>query len=392
METDLQVNARGRIARLRLTVRDPLRRGLVWPQRLQVTLGYPDGARTLPVYADAATVAVHKAVGMERPLYVLPNGAGLGYGLFVLDDESRRFLLEHVEDVPDALTRGSAWVTLWDNMLEGRATPQEFLSAGVRALPRESDEQNTQLVLEYIARAFWKYLPPDERLARAPGIERLLLEGLAAARTPSQKSAWFATFRDVVVTRDGLAWLERVWRRQEPVPGLSFGEVDEINMAMELAVREVPGWSEILDAQYARIENPDRKARFKFVMPSLSAEEAVRDASFERFTREENRQREPWVLEAQRYLNHPLREAHARRFVQPSLELLAEIKRTGDIFFPKRWMDATLAGHRSPDAAGIVNSFLAGELQYPPRLRWVVLTAADELFRAARTGVRRPGL
>jgi aminopeptidase N len=388
METDLQVNARGRISRLRLTVRDPLRRGLVWPQRLQVALGYPDGARTLSVYANAAIVTVPKAVGMDRPLYVLPNGAGLGYGLFVLDDESRRFLLEHIEDIPDALTRGSAWVTLWDNMLETRVTPQELLNAAVRALPKEIDEQNTQLVLEYVARAFWKYLPPDERLARVPGIETLLGQGLAAARTTSQKSAWFATFRDVALTREGLRRLERVWRRQEQVPGLSFAEVDEINMAMELAVREVPGWGEILDAQYARIENPDRKARFKFVMPSLSADAAVREASFDRFKTAENRQREPWVLEAQRYLNHPLREVHARRFVQPSLELLAEIKRTGDIFFPKRWMDATLAGHRSADAVTIVNDFLAGEVQYPSRLRWVVLTSADELFRAARLTTR----
>src|SRR2546425_4847899 len=384
METDLQVNAPGRISRLRLTVRDPLRRGLVWPQRLQVALGYPDGARMLPVYANAATVTVAKAAGMDRPLYVLPNGAGLGYGLFVLDEESRRFLVEHIEDIPDALTRGSAWVTLWDNMLEARVTPQELLNASVRALPKETDEQNTQLVLDYVARAFWKYLPPDERPARVPGIETLLGEGLAAARTMSQKSAWFSTFRDMALTRDGLARLERVWRRQEQIPGLSFAEVDEINMAMELAVREVPGWSDILEAQYARIENPDRKARFKFVMPSLSADPAVREASFDRFKTEENRQREPWVLEAQHYLNHPLREIHARRFVQPSLELLAEIKRTGDIFFPKRWMDATLAGHRSAEAAATVNDFLSGELQYPARLRWVVLTSADELFRAAR--------
>ena len=46
----------------------------------------------------------------------------------------------------------------------------------------------------------------------------------------------------MVLTRDGLAWLERVWRREEQVPGLTFAEPDEIAMAFELAVREVPGW------------------------------------------------------------------------------------------------------------------------------------------------------
>ena len=33
--------------------------------------------------------------------------------------------------------------------------------------------------------------------------------------------------------------------------------------------------------------------------------------------------------------------------MRPSLDLLVDIQQTGDIFFPKRWMDATLGGHRS---------------------------------------------
>ena len=30
---------------------------------------------------------------MPSPLFVLPNGGGLGYGLFLLDDASRDYLL-----------------------------------------------------------------------------------------------------------------------------------------------------------------------------------------------------------------------------------------------------------------------------------------------------------
>ena len=40
------------------------------------------------------------------------------------------------------------------------------------------------------------------------------------------------------------------------------------------------------------------------------------------------------MLESLQYLNHPLREEHARRFVRPALDLLREIQQTGDIFFP----------------------------------------------------------
>ena len=371
-----------------LTERDPLRRGLVWPQQLRVTTGGEGGLKQETVFVKGATTTVRSE---RAAAFVLPNGEGLGYGLFVLDDRSRDYLLTHVSEIPDALTRGAAWLTLWDNMLENRVEPRTLLDALLRALPAESDEQNTQRLLNYLQAAYWRFLPQQERLARAAAIEKLLRGGIARVKTSSQKSAWFSAFRDVVQTQEGLAWLERVWRRDETIPGLTFAEADEVTMAMELAVREVTGWKEILDAEQKRIQNPDRRERFAFVRPALSAVPAEREASFERFRKIENRRREPWVTEAQAYLNHPLREAHARRFIRPSLELLREIQRTGDIFFPSRWMNATLDGHRSPEVVAIVNDFLARELQYPQRLRWTVLTSLDEVARAAaeREGVSR---
>jgi aminopeptidase N len=379
----LASDGRGRIASLMLTMDDPLDRGLLWPQRIQVALGDGDTQRLLPVTIDARVTTVSAAVGLELPRYVLPNGAGIGYGLFVLDDGSRAYLVDHVEDIPDALTRGSAWVTLWDNLLEGRVPPASFVDAALRALPREADEQNAQRVLSYVVRAFWKHLSDGERRSRAASLEGSLRQGIQRAATQSQKAAWFNAYRDTVLSRDGVAWLERVWRRDERIPGLTFAEPDEITMAMELAVREAANWREILEVQLARTQNPDRKARFAFVLPALSADPDVREQAFARFNNIENRRREPWVLESVAYLNHPLRAAHAQRFVRPALDLLTEIRRTGDIFFPQRWMDATLGGHRSPAAAATVRAFLAENPRYPERLRWTILSSADELFRAA---------
>jgi aminopeptidase N len=211
----------------------------------------------------------------------------------------------------------------------------------------------------------------------------MLRDGLDRAPGASRKAAWFNAYRDTVLTPDGVAWLERVWRRTEAIPGLPLAEPDEITMALELAVREVPAWEEILRLQLERTQNPDRKARFAFVMPALSADPAVREAAFDRFRQLDNRRREPWVLESLTYLNHPLREAHGKRFVAPALDLLREIQRTGDIFFPTRWMESTLWGYRTADVAAQVRGFLDKQADYPQRLRWTVLSAADELFRAA---------
>jgi aminopeptidase N len=218
-------------------------------------------------------------------------------------------------------------------------------------------------------------------------LERTLREGLTAAATPSLKSAWFSALRDVAVSEDSLALLERVWRKTEDVPGLTLAEPDYITLAQELAVRSRPHWQEILDTQLTRIENPDRKARFEYVRPALSHDQSVRDAFFERLKQPAFRQREAWVLEAVGYLHHPLRAAAAEKYIPDSLNLLREIQRTGDIFFPKRWMDATLGGHSSATSARMVARFLA-ELprDYPDRLRRVILSSSDDLFRASGVG------
>jgi len=379
--TQMRVSSRGQLDGLDVMLADPLNRGLVWPEQLHLALGFSDLVRRVSVDVSGERTSVREAKGLSQPLYVLPSGDGVGYGLFLLDEGSRDYLLAHIEDVPDALTRGTAWVTMWDNLVERRIDASQFLTAAMRALPKEQDEQNGQRVLAYATRLFWRYLTPTQRGEQGPAFEKALRAGIERGRSQSEKAAWFNAYRDTVLSTDGLAWLERVWRRDEAVPGLTLAEPDEIAMALELAVREVPKWEEILRVQAVRTQNPDRKARFEFVMPALSADPGVRERAFARLSFVENRRREPWVLESLQYLNHPLREGHARRFVLPALELLREVQRTGDIFFPTRWMESTLSGHSSLEVASTVRDFLAEELDYPQRLRWTVLTAADDLLR-----------
>jgi aminopeptidase N len=383
--TELRVE-KGRIGRLAFTQRDSAAgRGLVWTQRMEVALGYDGEIRRLPVALNAARVEVDAARALPAPHYILPAGGGIAYGGVALDPASRDYLLHHLADVADPLTRGAAAVTLWEEMLEGRADRGTIVEDLVAALPRESDELNLQRMLSYTEAGYWRFLSEAARAALAPRLEQVLRRGLDAAPTPSLKSAWFSTLRDVAQTAPTLEWLERVWRQTENVPGLVLEEPDYIQLAQQLAVRGVAHGPEILNAQLARTHNPDRKARFAFVQPSLSPDRAVRDAFFESLERAENRRREAWVLEGVSYLHHPLRAATSRTYIPASLAMLAGIQRTGDIFFPKRWMDATLWGHSSASAALMVRTFLADlPPGYPDRLRRTILSSADELFRAAR--------
>ena len=64
--------------------------------------------------------------------------------------------------------------------------------------------------------------------------------------------------------------------------------------------------------------------------------------------------------------------------------MLREIQRTGDIFFPKRWMDATLGGHAAVGRGHRAHVPRSRAADYPERLRRIILSSADDLFRAAR--------
>lgn len=359
-------------------------RGLVWPQALTVVLGAGERAANVDVSLEGsgeAAVSVISSDFTDDPRWVLPTGGGLGYGYFVLPSDMLSRLAEDLPLITDPLTRGAAMVTLWESMLEGDIDPREVRAALLRAVQREQDELNLSRQLGLLQSLFWRYTPAADREALAAELEPLLRDGLTRATTTSQKSVWFGALKNTSLTPAGVSWLERVWRKEVVIAGLPFSENDEADLAMELALRGV----DVLDAQEARLRNPDRRARFAFVRPAVSADQAVRRALFKSFAQVENRRREAWVLEAMNYIHHPLRAAESADLVVPALQLVREIRDTGDIFFPKRWADATLGGHQTRATADEVREFIEHlPADYPTRLRWVLEASADPLFRAAR--------
>src|SRR5437867_4286836 len=361
-------------------------RSLRWTERMDVLVGTTKETTVLPAELQDARTDLPLPAEFSSPQFVLPTGRGLAYGDFMLDDASRAFLLEHLQDLKEPLARGAGWVTLWEELLDGRVRPADFLSLAMRALEVEDTEQNVQLILGYVDDLFWGFLSDATRREIAPQLETVLRAGIDRAKSSSMKSTYFSAFRSAVTTSDGIVFLERVWRREQKIPGLVLSEPDEALMALDLAARSVPSSAAILEEQRNRFMNPDREARFEFVMPALSERQETRDAWFAKLADVQNRRREPWVIEGLHYLHHPLRAAQAEKYLPRSLEMLREVQRTGDIFFPKNWMDATLDGHNTRTAADTVRTFLNAQKDYPIRLRRIILQSADELFRAAERG------
>ena len=86
------------------------------------------------------------------------------------------------------------------------------------------------------------------------------------------------------------------------------------------------------------------------------------------------------MLESLQNLHSPLR-GEALDFITPALTLLEEIQETGDIFFPRRWLDATLGRHSSSDAAQMIKIYIENNPALSAQLESKVLQSGDLLLR-----------
>jgi len=183
------------------------------------------------------------------------------------------------------------------------------------------------------------------------------------------------------MSSEGMEKLYDVWQRGVLPGSQKLSEEDLSTLALGLSLKRHRESDSIIGKQLSDIVNTDRKRSFEFVIPSVSNDEAVRDRFFESLADPANREKEPWVLEALGYLHHPLQSHASVRYLQRSLEMLEEIKNTGDIFFPGNWISTTLSGHRSAEAWDIVNRFLEERPDYPEDLKLKILQASDHLYR-----------
>ena len=342
------------------------------------------------VMIDGESTDVPLPKSLESFDFYLANGSELGYGYFQLDDRSKQFLLANIHAIEDDVTRGAAWLTLFEALIRNDVQAEPFLDALKRGLASETETLNRQNMLNQLSVVFWKYLSRSQREQQAAQLEQLLWNWMddKIADVPKAgvdaKSAYFKTLVDISLTDETVKRLQSVWSQEVKLADVILAEQDYIDLACQLAIRlPVQEGSDLLQQQIERTGNSDRKKRLAFLKPFLSADSQIRNEAFETLKDAKNRRPEPWALNAVTFLHHPLRADQSIGLILPGLELLEEIQSTGDIFFPKRWLVATFNGHRSADAAAIVRKFLAERPNYPYRLKNKILQAADILFRVA---------
>jgi len=250
----------------------------------------------------------------------------------------------------------------------------------LKSVAVETEPQIQNYLLGVLKTIWWKFSDNTFRDANAGRVEGVLWEALGGSLPEGQKRAVFSALASIFVSPESFSSLYNAWVG-ERVLDLHIGETDRTRLAIELMIRKPDMFETIAFGEANRIENPDRLRRFNFLLQSASNKPSQRLAFVESLKDAQNRKPEPWVLEAVRLLHHPLRADFSLQFIEPMMNLLPEVQRTGDIFFPKGWADAILDGHSSHEARVVVDTWLRKNPKLSPNLRLKVLQSADMLYR-----------
>lgn len=352
----------------------------LWPQEFQISLFYPDKIEKVDVKFSEKQQDIPELKGRQKPLFVLQNSSGIGYGVFNVDND----LISGFSLIKDPVSRASAYISLYENMLGGSGiTPQELLHFFAGQLQKESTELNLRLITGYISGIYWGFLTESIRNKESESLENIVWNALQKQAAVNNKKNLFDCYQGIFQSKKAYDNLYTIWKSQTAPQSITLNDEDFTSLALALSLRNNNN-NDLLQEQLTRIKNPDRINRFKIIMKAASSDKKIRDEFFNSLAERQNRSNESAVGSALGYLHHPLRQHTSINYLSKTLELLKEIQKTGDIFFPDNWLRSTFSSYQNPKALTVVNQFIQQNPDYNSILKNKILQATENLRRAQK--------
>lgn len=348
-----------------------------WSQAFDILFIYPDSSKTLSVQMTDATYQIKEAVGLPKPISIVYNSNAEGYGVFPLQEKD----LDLIPTLDNQVARGYSYINVYENMLNGTINPSAAIQLFSKGLNTEKNELLINLISRYTTSVFWKYLTKEQRAFYQDKITDDIWSKLHEELPASIKKTLYSTYVSMGYTNTSLENLFKIWSKELTIKNLKLNDDDYTELAMDIALYNHPKNEQILKTAEEAITNNDKLNRFKFLLPSISNNYETKKEFFESLKQEKNRAKESWVTNAMNNLNHPLHQKESLQYLRNSLDLLDEIQKTGDIFFPKRWLSSTIGNYTSLEAYEILHAYLDANPKLKPSLKSKVLQASDDLRR-----------
>ena len=348
---------------------DPFGRGLCWPQKFEIRLIYDmERSRTVSVNMQGPTFTLNTS----KPSSIIPNYDGRGYGRFTLDDEYTKKLPLRLITMHNELTRYSLLLTLHDNYLMGRI-PNSYFGELYRCMVKEKNPFVLETCMDHMLKIAFD-MGANERKT----LEQCIMDVLPENRSADCRQIVFRKMARHATSPDVLRQIENVWKQHNDQ---LFNEHDYMEMAYRLALNNSSRWQDFLTTERQQLKSDELRREFDFVSRACNPDQNAQKQLFNDLLEAENRQQEPWAVNAVRLLSADIREPQNNAYITSTLNNLTQLQQTSDVLFPGLWVKAVISQHKSNAAKQEIEKFLKNDTKTPQNLKNKVLEAAWPLMK-----------
>ena len=376
---EIETNEKGNVTKFVIHQKAEDGSNKIWTQSFAIQLiderGY---VKKIGIKNMGKSFDISEAVEDFKPGQILYNTNGFGYGVFPIYKDK----LFSYKKIKDDVSRGYQFINLYENMLMGEVAALEVYKVFLDAIQVEKNELIVGYLSGRLQAIFWTFLAEENQYGSQLQTEKEIWNLLQTNLPSNLKKTLFNLYESVAYNPKGIENLYAIWNKETTIEDLFLSENNYLSLAMTLAIYNHPNTDDILKVQQENIKNPDRLERFQWLLPSLSADETIRNAFMESLLEAKNREKESWVQTALGNLHHPLRHESSIKHLASILNKLEEVQQTGDIFFPKGWLASSIGNYSSKEAYTILQNFIDKNPDYSPNLLQKLHQTTDNLVRA----------
>ncbi|HMO80683.1 MAG TPA: M1 family aminopeptidase [Pyrinomonadaceae bacterium] len=338
----------------------------------------------------------------KNPELIFPNYGDYGYGIFLLDDKSRDYVLKNIQNENDPFLRSMMWGALWDSVREGELDPRVFLETAIRNLPAEEDETMAASIAGRVGTAMNYYVADKTREELAPRIEHVFSDKMRTAQTLGQRITFYRAFLNAASSEKARGVLKAMLSeppasaggqsgRSPNSPAVNAGGSDQsiplrtkdkFDIVTRLLILGDPEAPALL-AELEKTETSDDAKRYAYAARAGIPTPENKAKFWNDFTNNKEIS-ESWIEAAFVPWNSIRHSDLTLPYLQKALQELPNHKRDRKIFFVNGWLAAFIGGQRSEEALAIINKFLADNPKLDNDLRLKILENADLIERAVK--------
>ena len=388
VDVALSCDTQDRIDRFSLTQRDVVGEGGIWPIAMQIGLHY-NGHAPINLRAELNTekAELHEAIGKACPNYAFLNDQDFAYGRFLLDERSRKAVIEKLAEVSDVFERTLLWGSLWDSVREAELAPRDFVELALRLLPTETDESLAQNLIGHVATALHRYINPSVRAQIVPRAEELASNQMLHSPSQDLRIIWFRALRSVAESPQGRTQLKEILSGKLAVPGVELRPLDRWTIVTALIALHDADAEALFAVEQKRDSSGDGQ-KYAYMAQAARPESASKQHYFDEYLHASSRP-EDWIEQSLGPFNYWNQSELTVPYLKPALEALPQIKRERKIFFALGWLNAFIGAQQSAAAQAQVHEFLKSAA-LDKDLQLKVLEVSDELDRTVRIRQRFP--